>query len=542
MATPHIEGVRDLVEIGRGGFGVVYRGTEVEFGREVAVKVLIQMHDERTKRRFDRERRAMGAVSDHENIVTVYRGGVTPEDQPYLVMEYVRAGSLSQRLSSLGQIDWRDAAAIGAKLADALSVAHRAGILHRDVKPGNVFMTEHGEPKLGDFGIAVLDDGLASQTGTVTASVTHAPPEIVNGQRGEERSDLYSLASTIYELTTGAAPFARDGDDGLSAILSRIATEEPGPLHLEPAAAHFEATVLKGLSKHPESRHTTVAEFGNDLRRAAQATPYEPASSPQTSSISKGQLGFFAALLLVIAVFGGWAVSKAVFAEGEAVAEASPTATATATTEVAPTSAPEPTPEPAPTARQRPTAAPAAASPLAPGFIRVVDNSGALRFDVPAAWGDKRFDITDPDTGRAAIAGRAIAVGGVLESDGGAIDLLDVTEPGMYIFAERAEFEPDVEALLDRDVREYRDCGVGLRDEIPLADGIAHYQILECDRRDGQGTSGVVVYAMVLQDDPTVGLSMSIQLTDINSSDVLAQILPTIRIDADLIPAAGELE
>ena len=127
---PVIDGVRDLSEIGRGGFGVVYRGTEVEFGRDVAVKVLLHLNDDRAKRRFGREGRAMGAVSDHDNIVTVYRGGVTPDDQPYLVMEYVRGGSLTDRLTDVGPVNWRQAADIGAKLADALTVAHRAGILH----------------------------------------------------------------------------------------------------------------------------------------------------------------------------------------------------------------------------------------------------------------------------------------------------------------------------------------------------------------------------------------------------------------------------
>lgn len=115
---PEINGVTGLTEIGRGGFGVVYRGTETEFGRDVAVKVLMPTLDERARLRFERERRAMGAVSDHHNIVTVYRGGLTDSSQPYLVMEYLRGGSLNDRLRSVGPLDWREAASIGAKLSD----------------------------------------------------------------------------------------------------------------------------------------------------------------------------------------------------------------------------------------------------------------------------------------------------------------------------------------------------------------------------------------------------------------------------------------
>ena len=148
---PEIGGVTDLVEIGRGGFGVVYLGTETSFDRQVAVKVLLPSLDEPSKRRFERERRAMGSVSGHPNIVTVYRGGLTQAAQPYLVMEYLPGGSLTDQLHLSGPLDWSDAAAIGAKLSDALTVAHRAGILHRDVKPANVFLTASGEPKLGEL-------------------------------------------------------------------------------------------------------------------------------------------------------------------------------------------------------------------------------------------------------------------------------------------------------------------------------------------------------------------------------------------------------
>ena len=279
---PEIDGVVDLVEIGRGGFGVVYRGTETAFGRDVAVKVLLPSLDERMEQRFERERRAMGAVSGHPNIVTVYRFGVIASTrQPYLVMEYLSGGTLADQLANVGPIDWRTAASIGAKLSDALAVAHRAGILHRDVKPANVFKTESGEPKLGDFGIARLDDGNDSRSGSITASIAHAPPEIIDGKRGDERSDIYSLASTVYTLAIGAPPFGRDPDQGLARMLSRITTESPPALHLGSDADEFERVLMRALSKRPEDRPTTITEFGAQLRHAySEPTQQVPGPPP----------------------------------------------------------------------------------------------------------------------------------------------------------------------------------------------------------------------------------------------------------------------
>lgn len=587
--APLVEGVRDLTEIGRGGFGIVYRGTEVEFGRDVAVKVLMQLQNDRAKRRFDRERRAMGAVSDHENIVTVYRGGVTATDEPYLVMEYVRGGSLSDRLNTIGPLAWRQAAEVGAKLADALSVAHRAGILHRDVKPGNVFMTENGEPKLGDFGIAVLDDGLASRTAGITASVAHAPPEIVDGQRGDERSDIYSLASTIYALTNGAAPFSRDADDGLAAMLSRIAKEEPRPLHLESAASHFESVVLKGLSKRPEERHATVAEFGNELRRAALVTvdvpqpvvpmatnPANPATPPgfvpvaaraaapaasaattvgaPARQVSTGQLAFFAVLLLAIAAFGGWAVSRAVFGSNDdSIALSTPTSAPVATA-VEPTPAPAPTPQPSPSPNPAPssTATPVPGSArelgsrdsrLPEGFRRVGDVSGAIQLSVPVSWAESTFDLTDFRTGQPPIPARALAIGGTVRQDGDGVDLTSRREPGIYIFAERSEGQPDPEVLLDLAVNDYGDCLVGLRSEFPLFDGTARSQILECDLTDGVASAGVILLALVPENDPNAAVTIAAQLVgqdpdemDASITELFELIVPSIRINSDRLP------
>lgn len=581
---PEIDGVTDLVEIGRGGFGVVYLGTETSFDRQVAVKVLLPSLDERSRRRFERERRAMGSVSGHPNIVTVYRGGLTPIGQPYLVMEYLRGGSLSDRLHTSGPLDWRDAAAIGSKLADALTVAHRAGILHRDMKPGNVFLTDSGEPKLGDFGIARLDDGQDSRTGSITASIAHAPPEIVDGERGDERSDLYSLASTMYALTIGFAPFSRDPDQGVAALLARITNDEPPGLHLETAANEFERCLFKALSKRPDDRQATVAEFGNELRRSAEvpvtakvptaathgqdpsaqalASPtahHDLGTTTPTRPTSTRQMGFIALLALAIAGFGGWAVARAVLNsdDGESV---QPTAVATSAVELTPAAEPTATataPTPIPATAIPATAIPAteAPTPLATvtpgggvrgsdlgspiaGFTRVQDFSGAITVDVPQEWG---FTVQDGSTvpldsqGLGAV--RVLSAGGTLEELSADVADRDLTRSGIYIFATRLGEEADSEGVLEVGLGFWSTCSQGDRSQIRLIDGDADFQILECARPDGE-SAGVVVLALVPRDDPEVVVSIFLQFAEIEDLSSLPTLLGTLDIDASQVPAA----
>lgn len=264
---PQIRGVTDLVEIGRGGFGVVYRGHETELDRIVAVKVLTVSLDQTARDRFDRERKAMGSLAGHPNIVTIYGSGFSQDDHPYLLMEYLPQGSLRDRLNRLGPLDWTEALSMAVKLSGAVETAHRAGVLHRDIKPGNVFLSALGEPKLGDFGIARLRGGVETRSGLVTASVAHAAPEVLSGQRPDARSDVYSLASLLYELICGRAPFAGTDEESLVAMLTRVANEpapRPGP-GLPEAVWQVMAAAL---AKDPEHRTHTAASFAAALTDA----------------------------------------------------------------------------------------------------------------------------------------------------------------------------------------------------------------------------------------------------------------------------------
>ncbi|OWY60554.1 hypothetical protein B7486_68555, partial [cyanobacterium TDX16] len=198
MAPPQIPGYRDLHVIGRGGFAEVFAAVQPAFGdRVVAVKVLmVDALDEGTQERFERECHAAGRISWHPNVVNVYDSGITEDGRPYLVMEHMSRGSLAD-LVAQGVVSWQEAAALAVPLAGALEAAHRAGTLHRDVKPQNVMLGHLDEPKLTDFGIARVEGSTASSSRTMRATLAHAPPEALDG-KSSVAGDVYSLASTTY--------------------------------------------------------------------------------------------------------------------------------------------------------------------------------------------------------------------------------------------------------------------------------------------------------------------------------------------------------
>ena len=262
-----IEGFDELEEIGRGGFGVVYKARQTDLGRVVAIKVLGGVLDDRARARFEREGRAMGALSDEAAIVTVHSTGFTADDRPFIVMEYLPGGTLNDRLADgPSPMGWREAFEIGAKLADALGFAHQAGILHRDIKPANVLLSRRGEPKLGDFGIARLKGAAETASGVVTTTVAHAAPEVLAGKRPSEASDVYSLGSTIYTLIAGSPAFVHDSDESMLPVYARIATEavpDLRPRNIPDAACRL---LEHAMRKDPEARVGSAAEFAQRLR------------------------------------------------------------------------------------------------------------------------------------------------------------------------------------------------------------------------------------------------------------------------------------
>ncbi|MEM8923930.1 MAG: serine/threonine-protein kinase [Actinomycetota bacterium] len=275
-----IDGLTGYRRVGDGGFATVYAAEETATGRQVAVKVLKAV-DEAGRRRFDREQRVMGSTTGHPNIVTLFRAGYTPEgDQPFLVMEYLSGGSLQDLIDREGAQPWENAIDITLTIADALGFGHRAGIVHKDVKPANVLMSEiTGAAKLTDFGIAIAKDG--TQASQVAYSLHYCPPETfeavpdpVTGGLSDprdERSDLYSLAAMLMALGTGHAPFDSPTQ---ASQMRRILTEEPPSTGI----ASLDAFFARALAKSPADRPPTAEAFMAELRnvRLAPSAPAAP--------------------------------------------------------------------------------------------------------------------------------------------------------------------------------------------------------------------------------------------------------------------------
>ncbi|RZK69869.1 MAG: serine/threonine protein kinase, partial [Rhodococcus sp. (in: high G+C Gram-positive bacteria)] len=210
-------GFEDAQEIGRGGFGVVYRCTQAALDRTVAVKVLTADLDEENRARFLREQRAAGRLTGHPNIVNVLHAGVTENGRPFIVMPYHAQGSLDARIRRHGPLPLDEALRLGVKMAGALETAHRLGILHRDVKPGNILITDYGEPALTDFGIAHIAGGFETTAGVVTGSPAFTAPEVVAGEPPSPAADVYGLGATLFAAITGHAAFERRSGEQLMA-------------------------------------------------------------------------------------------------------------------------------------------------------------------------------------------------------------------------------------------------------------------------------------------------------------------------------------
>ncbi len=277
-----IPGVDDLTEIGRGGMAVVYKGRQPTFSRDVAVKVVtVGGVEERLRSRFEQELQAVGALSEHPNIITVHGAGETAAGLPYLIMGYQPAGSLGDRLATRGPLPWSEVADIGVKMAGALESAHRAGVLHRDIKPENILVSSFGEPVLADFGIARLE-GAANLTasGMVTGTPAHAAPEALRGQPATTASDVYGLASTLHQLLTGTPAFVKPTDESTLAVMNRVLSESPPDLASAGVPPPLAAVVNAGMAKDPTERYPTAAEFGQALRGAQQVLGLSPTPLP----------------------------------------------------------------------------------------------------------------------------------------------------------------------------------------------------------------------------------------------------------------------
>lgn len=261
-----IDGLRGAVLVGQGGFGAVYRAEQPALGRTVAVKILTAPGlDHPTRERFERECVAVGALSGHPHIVTVHDSGINSWGRPFIVMDFMSRGSIADRVRSGGSMSWPEAVDSGVKICSAVATAHAAGILHRDIKPQNVLVSEYGEPKLGDFGISSIG---AEQTssGHLTASLEHAGPELLEGSPATVASDVFAVASTIFTMVAGEAPFTRGPEEPVQSLITRIVTGRVPDLRPRGIPGTLCNVLERALSKDPLARYSSSAELASALR------------------------------------------------------------------------------------------------------------------------------------------------------------------------------------------------------------------------------------------------------------------------------------
>ncbi|HZY75908.1 MAG TPA: serine/threonine-protein kinase, partial [Jatrophihabitantaceae bacterium] len=258
-------GYADVVEIGVGSLATVFSAREIETGRRVALKLLnVRDASPRAIESFERESIALGALSSHPNIVTLFRTFRTPDGRPVLVLELC-AGAVSDRLRNGLGLPVREVVSIGIKVAGALETAHRGGILHRDVKPQNILVTEFGEPALADFGVAMLQSSTQTTAGLFDFTTLHAAPELLEGGGTSAATDVYELASTLYQLVAGRSAFrAYEGESPASVIL-RILRDPVHPLVGAGVPMELSDLLIRAMSKEKDQRPPTVAEFAEQL-------------------------------------------------------------------------------------------------------------------------------------------------------------------------------------------------------------------------------------------------------------------------------------
>ncbi|HEX9673052.1 MAG TPA: protein kinase [Burkholderiales bacterium] len=291
---------RLVAELGRGAMGIVYRAEDPSLNRTVAVKSIILMDDPATRAdyeaRFLQEAKAAGGLN-HPNLVTIHDVG-REGDVAYMAMELLEGTEL-RAMMARGRVPLPLALDVLAQVADGLAHAHEHGVVHRDIKPGNIMIVHDRIAKIMDFGIArVRASEVKTQTGAILGSPRYMSPEQVTGQPADRRSDIFSLGVVLYELAAGEPPFTAPT---VTQLMHQIATATPRPPSAtNPAVpAMLDLIIARALQKQPAERYQSAAELASDLRSclaelAGGRAPQQAGAAtalPQTGAATVAQAG-----------------------------------------------------------------------------------------------------------------------------------------------------------------------------------------------------------------------------------------------------------
>jgi len=256
-----------LERIGGGGMAIVYKAKCLLLNRYVAIKILRSefTDDEEFVKRFRVEAQAAASLN-HPNIVSIYDVG-KQDDSQYIVMEFIDGITLKEYINQKGVLPWREAVEIAIQICSALEQAHKNHIVHRDIKPHNIMITKEGIAKVTDFGIArAVTSATITMVGSTIGSVHYFSPEQARGSITDEKSDLYSLGVTIYEMVTGRVPF--DGESPVAVALKHIQEKAERPVDVNPSIPRgVNDLIMKAMKKDQNLRYQTASDMLNDLKR-----------------------------------------------------------------------------------------------------------------------------------------------------------------------------------------------------------------------------------------------------------------------------------